>query len=310
MKIYGAGIAGLLAGCTFQSAEIIESRQKSESGHKALLRFRTPAVGDAVGIEFKKVRVHKGIWLDGKFVEPNIMVANLYSQKVIGRLADRSIWNIEPTDRYIAPLDFIEQLEERCASRIEWGRKIGWEDIAHTHKSIPIISTLPMNAMVEMASKITVGKKPDISFNYAPITVRRWTIPGADVYQTIYFPSPNVSLYRASITGNLLIAEYITPPLSKIDDGLDYPFWTAFGLSNGDMRQLEIANQRYGKIAPIDDTWRKKFIYQLSTQFNIFSLGRFATWRNLLLDDVIKDLGVLKKLMNSGIYERSVYSSM
>lgn len=304
MKIYGAGIAGLLAGCTFQNAEIIESRQKGDSGHKALLRFRTPAVGDAVGIDFRKVRVHKGIWFDGKFVEPNILLANLYSQKVIGRLADRSIWNIEPTDRYIAPTDFIEQLEDRCANRIEWGRAIAQGDIMSEKDQV--ISTLPMNVMAHLRGLL---HPTGINFNYAPITVRRWTILGADVYQTIYFPNPNTSLYRASITGNLLIAEYITPPLSKHDDGLDYPFWTAFGLSNADMRPMEVANQRYGKIAPIDDTWRKSFIYKLSTQFNIFSLGRFATWRNLLLDDVIKDLGVLKKLMNSGIYERSVYNS-
>lgn len=306
MKIYGAGIAGLLAGCTFQNAEIIESRNKGESGHKALLRFSTPAVGDAVGIDFRKVRVHKGIWFDGQFVQPNIMLANLYSKKVIGRLADRSIWNIEPSDRYIAPLDFIEQLEERCANRIEWGRTITQDDIMSEKDQA--ISTLPMNVMAHLRGLL---HGHGISFNYAPITVRRWTVSGADVYQTIYFPNPNTSLYRVSITGNLLIAEYITPPLSKVDDGSSYfyPFWEAFGISESDMQQLETANQRYGKIAPIDNAWRKQFIYHLSTQFNIFSLGRFATWRNLLLDDVISDLGVLKKLMNSGIYERSVYNS-
>lgn len=305
MKIYGAGIAGLLAGCTFQTAEIIESRQKGDSEHKALLRFRSSAVGDAVGIEFKKVRVHKGIWLDGKFTEPNIMVANMYSSKVIGRLADRSIWNIEPSDRYIAPVDFIQQLEERCANRIEWGRKITQEDVISGKEQV--ISTLPMNIMTQLRGLI---HPIDVSFNYAPITVRRWTIPGADVYQTIYFPDKETGLYRASITGDMLIAEYVNITQGNPYYDPYYPFWIAFGLSYSDMKPLEIASQRYGKIAPIDDAWRKKFIYQLSTQFNIFSLGRFATWRNLLLDDVIKDLGVLKRLMNSGIYERSVHSSM
>ena len=305
MKIYGAGIAGLLAGCVFQNAEIIEARGKDTAGHKALLRFRSSAVGDAVGIEFNKVRVHKGIW-DGRFIEPNIMVANQYSQKVIGRLADRSIWNIDPVDRYIAPPDFIEQLEHRCADRIEWGRTITQADI-HGEKD-QVISTMPMNLMAQLRGLI---HPLDVIFTYAPITVRRWTIPGANVYQTVYFPEPSVSLYRASITGDLLIAEYITPMLDQeYKRGyLDYPFWHAFGLNSEDIQPLEIVNQRYGKIAPIDDAWRKQFIFQLSAKFNIFSLGRFATWRNLLLDDVIKDIAVLKRLMNSGIYERSVYNT-
>jgi len=129
VTIYGAGLAGLLAGCVFQNAKIIEAAPRHNISHKALLRFRSSAVGDAVGIPFRKVRVHKGIWFESRFQQPSIMLANMYSRKVIGKLADRSIWNLDPVDRFIAPEDFIEQLVDRCESRIQWETKVDAQQI-------------------------------------------------------------------------------------------------------------------------------------------------------------------------------------
>lgn len=299
MKIYGAGIAGLLAGCQFQQARIYEAAPENTAQHKAVLRFRSSAVGDAVGIDFRKVKVHKGLWLDGKNVEPSIQLANWYSRKVIGKLADRSIWNLAPAERFIAPEDFIGQLVDRCAGRITWNHKLTREEVLSERE--PVISTLPMNVMAQfMANEFTrefIEAAPD--FDYEGITVRRWRIPGADVFQTIYFPSLDTSLYRASITGDLLIAEYV-----HASDNSEDMMFEAFGLVADDCVPIEKVSQRYGKIARIDDAWRKQFIFWLTHERNIFSLGRFGTWRNLLLDDVIQDIAVLKKLMNTTTYDR------
>jgi len=291
--IYGAGIAGLLAGCMFQTAKIFEAGSEGQSQHKAVLRFRSSAVGDAVGIDFRKVRVHKGVWFDGAFVDPSIMLSNFYSKKVIGRLADRSIWNLEPVDRFIAPEDFIGQLAERCAGRIEWNHPITAEEAMESQE--PVISTLPMSLMAKFVDQYTPIITPE--FGFAPITVRRWRIPNADVFQTVYFPSPETSLYRVSITGNLMIAEYA-------GEADDYYFWDAFGMHSTDCEPIDKVKQGFGKIAKIDEAWRKRFIFDLSQNRNIFSLGRFGTWRNLLLDDVLQDIAVLKKLMNTTSYER------
>lgn len=298
MRIFGAGIAGLLAGCIFQNARIIEARKQTEPGHKALLRFRSPAVGDALGIEFKRVRVNKGIWYDGAYHQPNILLANMYSRKVVGRLADRSIWNLDPVDRYIAPEDFIDMLIERCASRVEWETEITAETIMNNPEQA--ISTLPMDVMYKL---IHGGNPAEQKFESAPIVVRRWRVPNANVYQTVYYPDLDTPLYRASITGDLLIAEYIG------GDSVALPPLESFGIQMRHVEPIETVSQRYGKIVPIDNVWRKKFIYSLSTNYNIFSLGRFGTWRNLLLDDVLDDIAVVKRLMNSGIYDRSVYSA-
>lgn len=304
MKIFGAGLAGLLAGCHFQQATIYEA-QPEHTPHKALLRFRTSAVGDAVGIEFRKVRVHKATW---PVSMPHPCLANMYSQKVVGVLEDRSIWNLDDVDRYIAPENFIEQLLERCAGRIRWSHQIiDYDILDRDESSDPIINTLPMPLLCKwivndvrstyFAQKYATIK---VDFSYKRIAVQRFKITGADVFQTIYFPLGDTTLYRASITGDILIAEYI----ETIDD---YDFFPAFGIHGADCEKLKVipADNSDRKIRTINDEWRKEFIYDLTIKFNIFSLGRYATWRNILLDDVIKDISVLKKMMRSGAYDRA-----
>lgn len=289
MKIFGAGLAGLLAACAFQDAEIYEAQPKYKS-HKALMRFRTSAVGDLVGVEFKKVRVHKAIWVKDRYVEPTPRWANLYSKKVIGTLAERSIWNIDPCDRYIAPENFIDELIARCGDRIHWETSVDASMIGNNDD--PAISTIPMHIIHKWVYK----KKVD--FTFKQIVIQRFRIPKAEVFQTIYFPSPDISLYRASITGDLLIAEYI-----NACDG--YNFFPAFGLSQRECGAMEFSTKQYGKINAIDETWRKHVIFDLTTNCNVYSLGRYATWRNILLDDVVKDIVQIKKLMKLGAYDRA-----
>lgn len=302
MKIYGAGISGLLAGCHFQKATIFEGSSEGSVQHKAVLRFRTPSVGESVGIDFRKVRVHKGLWLDGRSVAPSIQLANWYSKKVIGKLANRSIWNLDPCDRYIAPEDFLGLLAERCEGRIVWNHNIDREQVLA--EKDPAISTLPMHLLVHFLHKgfdQDMAERTPEQFKFEPITVCRWRIPGADVFQSIYFPSPETRLYRASITGDLLIAEFA-------DNGEQVEFqevFDAFGLDGKYCVPIERVGQRYGKIAGIDDTWRKQFMFHATNRHQIYSLGRFGTWRNILLDDVLHDIYVLKKLMNTTTYDRS-----
>jgi hypothetical protein len=299
MKILGAGIAGLIAGHVFQNARIYEAGSEGHVNHKALLRFRSNAVGDAVGIDFKKVRVHKGIWIDGGFEQPNIMLANLYSQKVVGKILDRSIWKLDSVDRFIAPEDFIEQLIDRCGKRIEWNSPMA--DEALRQNKTPTISTIPMSVVATAfyGEFESATDKPE--FKFAPIVVKRWRVQDCDVNQTIYYPAPETPLYRASITGDLLIAEFASEPTT----GCIIDMFNSFGIQTTVcVEPIETVSQRFGKIAPVDDAWRKKFIYDLSTNHNIYSLGRFGTWRNLLLDDVLHDCSVIKRLINSTTYDR------
>lgn len=297
MIIVGAGIAGLLAAHAFPDAHVLEAGQESQVSHKALLRFRTPAVGEAVGIEFQKVTVRKGIYIDGVFAQPDIQLANLYARKVAGRLIDRSIWNTETVERYVAPEDFVERLVARCRPRITFNSPIK----EFKGFTVPVISTVPLPALAE-----GLGYAPatGLNFHSAPICVVRHRLSGANVHQTIYYPSPHTRLYRASITGSLLIAEFIdaSHALSGVlTDDYDM-LCESFGIKRSDLKVLETVPQRFGKIAPIDEGERRKFIAYATREHGIYSLGRFATWRNILLDDVLHDIAVIRRLLASDDY--------
>lgn len=282
MQIIGAGLAGLIAANIFPQARVIEAAGREKLEHKAVLRFRSTAVAEACGIDFRKVRVFKSIYHEGKHVAPSILLANLYSQKVIGKLADRSILNIESAERYIAPEDFVSQLIENCGSRISWNTSLEKPTGELT------ISTMPMSVL---AKQLNI---PHPEFQHAPISVWRMRIEGADVFQTIYFPEHETKVYRASITGDLLIIEAMG---DLHGDEIDYVL-CAFGVKFA--TPIESSKQKFGKIAPIDDVWRKQFILEASMKHNIYSVGRFATWRNILLDDVVHDLNVVKRLIKTG----------
>lgn len=295
MVIFGAGLAGLLAGCVFPTALIHEAAPPNTSTHRALLRFRSRAVGDVIGIEFRPVCVRKGIWFQNAYHPPSIQLANWYSHKVTGTLLDRSIWDVSSVERFIAPETLIEQLIERCAQRIQWNAPL--TALPLDPNAAPYISTIPMNTMMTM-----LPLDPSTpAFHYQPIAVKRWRLKRSDVFQTIYTPDPTTSLYRVSITGSLVIAEYMGTPDS-------YDFWRAFGLYAEDASALEETRQRYGKIAPIEDGWRRNFVFALTTNYGLYSLGRFATWRNILLDDIVKDITVIKRLMTGSAYARLRHS--
>jgi hypothetical protein len=141
---------------------------------------------------------------------------------------------------------------------------------------------------------------PTPEFRHQAIHVRRYRVANSNVHQTVYFPSPETNVYRASITGDLMIVESAAQELDSLDTKYTL---RPFGLHRDDVTEIEQAEQRFGKISPIDDGWRKRFIFELSAQHGVYSFGRFATWRNLLLDDLVQDLDVIKKLISSSSYD-------
>lgn len=297
MIICGAGLGGLIAATQFRQAAIFEKAECPTEVHRALLRFRSDAVAKATGIDFKKVRVHKGIVDFGKAsisTVATIRDMNDYSQKVTGKVAPRSIGDLAPVDRYIAPLDFYGQLLDQAMPRIHWGVNV--TSPREFTGECPVISTLPMEVFAPY-----VGAK-DIEFSRAPIHVMRFDLRDVEVYQTVYIPSPQTSIYRLSITGSTVIVE-----------GTDQPTFSeasyilaAMGIAaSGRMVGSPVhSNQRYGKISPIDDEQRKAIIIRLTADHNIYSLGRFATWRNILLDDYIKDIEQIRHMMRYGSYHQ------
>lgn len=303
--IIGAGLAGLIAAHAWPTATVLERMPQPLDLHRALLRFRSDSVARLTSIPFRSVKVRKGIWFEERFCAPSIRLANFYSQKCLGKmLPDRSIWNLDPVQRWIAPDDFYQQMLDNVGKRVVWGQDINLADALDFSKAVVSTAPLPITAQ-------SLDGSFEVAFDRAPIVVQRFLLEmSVDVHQTIYFPDPAIALYRASITGRTLILEYAgTPTEHDLEQG-KFLAAGAFGfLGDFSMIPQGIVRQQFGKIAPIDDALRKHILFRLTHERGIYSLGRFATWRNILLDDVVQDIDVIKSLMRTGSYELNAASS-
>ena len=305
LPIYGAGLAGLLAGNMLRSLrpKIFEAQKELPNNHSALLRFRTDKVGTACAIPFRKVNVQKAIWYDGKMhIKPNLMMSNLYSQKVTDAILSRSINNLEPVERFIAPPDVISQMASNC--HVVY--KTGLDKIQlDSHNRIPVISTIPMPVLMDI---LEWRDKPEFP------SQEIWTIkafidnPDCNVYQTIYYPDPLTESYRISIIGNVVIAEFIKKPDISIGPYISSVLREHFGIKPFRINNMTESYQYYGKIRPINEELRKEFIFEATMKHNIYSVGRFATWRQLLLDDVVEDIQHVEKFIrNKSNYSRMLH---
>lgn len=212
MNIIGAGLTGLIAAYAFKDA-VIHEYLKEPRVHKAVLRFRTEEVSKLTGIPFKKVLVHKAVYSMGKFVTPNLRHMNQYSLKVTGGYFERSIGNLEPTVRYIAPDDFHQQMLDHHKERIFFGSDVQLVDMA-----VPVISTLPLGVLIDKFK--LDAQLPKEALAAASIYVTTVDIKDCDLYQTVYFPDKGIPIYRTSITGNKLIIESMSPIEPKHIEGM------------------------------------------------------------------------------------------
>ena len=300
--ILGAGQAGLLAArsLAIQQPIIIEQQKELPNNHSALLRFRSSIVGDTVGVPFKKVNVYKGV-LDetGRITNtPTIRDFNAYSLKTTGKAIERSIINTANAVRYIAPSDFIGKLGSGV--HVQFGLSAA-SYLHDTSTSGPIISTIPMPALMKI---LDYPSRPE--FETIPIWTVNCILDKVDLYQTLYIPYGDLEPYRVSITGNKMTLEFAHEPRPAMYAAhyldLLFPQYQIIAHS------FKTRKQEYGKIIPIDEHERQRFILWATDHWGIYSLGRYATWRPILLDDVINDIKVINKFIaQRNAYQRSIH---
>ena len=167
---------------------------------------------------------------------------------------------------------------------------------------MPVISTIPMPILMDIL------KYPDYqAFQYLPIWTINCELAHTNVYQTLYVPYDKAEPYRISITGNIMTLEFCREPN---DPEMEYISYYLDTLSiYTEVKNITNGQQSYGKIVPIDEYERQKFILWATQNYNLYSLGRFATWRNILLDDVMKDIKIINSfIMQSNSYQRNKHT--
>jgi len=287
INIIGAGMAGLLAANVLRRHDItvIEKQTELPNNHHAVLRFKTPEIGNILGIQFRKVNMIK------THIQWTNMVADtlMYSRKVTGKyLSDRSIISGTVIDeRYIAPKNLIKQMAANV--NIKYGT-------AYLPDNSPTISTIPMFLLMDI-----LEYQHNMKFDSMPGSVLIATIKDCDAYISVLFPGPE-KYSRATITGDQLMVEF--PNVKRInrsDFGLNrIASW--LGIAGAEISDVDFRQQQYFKITEIPEAERKKFQRWATIHHNIYSLGRYATWRpKLLLDDLPGDIKKIEGWMVGGL---------
>lgn len=299
ITVIGAGMAGLLAAMMLRKrcCAVIESQPSLPNNHSALLRFRSNKVGEAIDLPFKKVTVIKSV-----LPHKNRLADSLsYSIKSNGTASMRSLLSDEEeiVERYIAPQFLISYMAAQVTATFHFDKEI--RNKFFKVRTGPVISTLPMPTLMKLLDY--GGQKSQGLFEKKSVGGYNITaqISNCDVYATLYVPNPEFPFSRISITGNKLIAEC---PNKSIDPDVDYFKQACFaahliGVPSNMVTFVGVKEQKYAKILPIDDAERKKFISWATGEHQVYSVGRFATWRpGLLLDDVVNDVRQVMKLID------------
>jgi hypothetical protein len=299
--ILGAGMAGLLAGALDRRATVLEAQKYLPNNHGAVLRFRTNRIGEALNIPFRHVSVVKAIWEDGREVPLTPARMNRYSTKCVGAVVSRSLSKMEtaPVERYVAPADFIPQMAALVGDRLQLGVEVDRFILSGLER--PLISTMPLPKLLGLLDW-PADKYPGEFTRAHRVGIWRFRVPDADVFQTVYFPAPNQQFYRGSITGDELMLEAVTTNetvgTDELTDALE-----AFGLRPHDVEDLGWRAMPLGKIVELPSAARKALLGKITREHRIWSLGRYACWRNCLLDDVLDDFYRIREMMALSPYD-------
>jgi hypothetical protein len=281
LVIVGAGLAGLLAGNMLarHRPTIYERQAELPNNHSAVLRFATSIIGDVLGIPFREVTMMKA---SASWMNPVADALN-YSFKNLGQYrSDRSIVKgIVTEKRYIAPPDLVAIMADRLAAPITFDTDYTFNGEGRS----PVISTIPMPILM---SALNYERRPEFRFRSGRNV--RAKVKECDAYCSLLVPHPESVVSRISLTGNELIVECTAKeePDATTIIGIACEL---LGFRDKDVSDVTEYKQQYQKIMPISEAERKNFMHWATDRFNIFSLGRFATWRpSLQMDDLVNDI--------------------
>ena len=314
--VIGAGIAGCIASSVLKAYTplVIDAREEpgSLTVHDAVMRLRDSKVAEVIGAEYTPELVHKDIYMDGRLKgRSDIRANNLYSRKVYGALGRRSLNGVGDVKRFI-----INRYPK--PPKVFWGwkllklnqGKILLQRTVEDEKMVDIeemeveydwlISTIPMPDMMNIAAQDIMD--PDIrkeyKFSYSPIYVMRLhlNLPSS-VHQTVYFPEEDSPIYRITIQNKDVIIESME---SDCDDFWEYLEW-AFGISEKEIAHeiLKWKKINIGKIHPIDEDLRLRYIMLLTDQHRVLSFGRFSVWKPLRTDQLLSDIEKIRRLISA-----------
>jgi hypothetical protein len=291
--ILGAGPAGRLAKKYFEHYDpIIIDKNAGIFNHNAVFRLKNKEVASMLDSNYKTINIEKQIYYKGKlFDKPSIKMKNEYSLKISKNITDRSINALsDNSERHVIEIKKDNNILNKEIYNITNGAML---DKSHTEIEYDIcINTIPMPVILKLTN---MGEISDgIKFKQERVYVYKIKHEHyCDVNQTIYFPDIKFSIYRATLDPEGIIIESIFE--ISVDD-LKIAC-EAFGLYYK-LKGSQELKQDNGKIVKIDGEQRRFIIMELTEKHNIYSLGRYATWREkVMVDDLLEDLRKIDRMI-------------
>lgn len=303
IQIIGAGLAGLLAAYHLSKENevlVLEKKKDITENHSAILRFNSDISGFCP-IPLEKATVYKNIFYKGDLYNTsNTRFNNLYSLKTTGKLEIRSISNLDEGVRYIPSQNYFKQLLNLCIERgvkFSTGREVTKDDLLR--KDINTVITVPLPFILNI-----LGFQCN-PFDFSSKEIKTWSISlpdslSANVHQTVYFPDRADLAYRISIVGNRIVVEipesklnsdtYVTGMVNQIKEQIGNAFGIYHLEGNGNWH-----TQKFGKLVAINEELRKELIYNITQKTGCYLLGRFATWRQIMIPEVVNDIIKIEK---------------
>lgn len=319
MIIIGAGIAGTMAYNYFRkySPVVYEAKPNRAAfiDSDAIIRMKDLAISYLFGTEAKEIEVEKWIHHEGRYYSStNPFFSCSYSQKVTGTgaLTSRSIENLGKVKRYLINPKMNIPEDQIKFGKIFYGvcsdsrGKYASFNQDEVIEYDVLISTIPMSVML-LAGGLEIDdvEQPASQFWGVSIYTKTFSfqkIFSVDKYYTVYVPDQNTDIYRVNLSPDGIKFEAVYDYCGLDDETCIYAIEEMFGISE---RELDIdPNQKAKKIGEnkikgIDAELRKRILYQLTSRHNIYSLGRYAIWKNIGVDDLMKDIKRIDQMISA-----------
>jgi len=283
ITIVGAGMSGLIAAEVLSANgfeySISERRKISDilTEPENVYYYHSDNISKIIPVPLKKVEVKKYFydWGELKFISninPSILFE--YTSSDHGLMTNSSIQKcgsseVGYVEKYDLNLHHI--LLERHQHKINFGDQID-SDIFKKNENI-IINTAPLYILDELI------KNKDLEFKDMIDTVYVCEVQGLSLDNIIVIYSNN-GFKRLVATGNKIIIE--NPFHNDIKMVISNLF--------GSHIQFDVKNESIiRKIDRIDEVRRKNVLFQLTKDYGIYNLGRYATWSYKRVDHIVED---------------------
>lgn len=258
-----------------------------------------------LGVRVRKIRLLKSIYDDGVFHNKgDLVLMNKYSKKTLGYLADNSILGLDGSRYELGYVfesgGFRDNLSEaeRC---VVYGKNVFSIDLNSKRVICDdgseyvynfLVNTISLPIFLKLCG-LKIKSGDDIKFSAADLYLYRKVSENCLVNQCIYIVDLSLPFYRVSVINGVCSFESNEDFLvSDFDDFLIKCGYGGIGCDGFESFFLKGA-----RFNPVNSKSLKTLIRSLTDSYDVFCIGRNATWSYKRIDHIPSDAKKIIGLM-------------